>query len=57
MNKKNENVRITFQQLEEKQLNKHSEKLSSALRVGVVVGVMGIGYKLARTVINIKKKK
>lgn len=55
MNK--ENVRITFKQLEEKQLNKHSEKLSSALRVGVVVGVLGIGYKVARAVVSMKKKK
>lgn len=57
MEKENDNIKITFAQIEEKQIEKYNDKLSSAFKVGVVIGTLGIGYKVAKVLLNIKKKK
>lgn len=46
-----------FNKIEVTQLEKHSDKLSSALVVGIVVGAIGVGYKVTKTVLKMKKKK
>lgn len=45
-----------FQKIEVTQVEKYSDKLSSALVVGVVVGAVGIGYKVTKTLLKMKKK-
>ena len=45
-----------FQKIEVMQVEKHSDKLSSALVVGVVVGAIGLSYKVTKALIKIKKK-
>lgn len=50
-------LRDKFHKIEVTQLEKHSDKLSSALVVGVVVGAVGIGYKVTKILIKMKKKK
>jgi len=50
-------IKKKFKNLELKQLEKHSEKLSSALVVGVVIGAIGIGYKVTKTIMKVKGKK
>lgn len=45
-----------FHKIEVTQVEKHSDKLSSALVVGVVVGAIGVGYKVTKTLIKMKKK-
>jgi len=50
-------IKKKFKNLELEQLEKHSEKLSSALVVGVVIGAIGIGYKVTKTIMKVKGKK
>ncbi|MEG0307012.1 MAG: hypothetical protein RSA29_05570 [Clostridium sp.] len=52
-----DNIKNKFKNLELKQLDKHNEKLSSVLVLGIVVGAIGIGYKVTKTAMKLKKKK
>lgn len=45
-----------FHKIEVTQVEKYSDKLSSALVVGVVVGAIGVGYKVTKTLLKMKKK-
>ena len=49
-------LRDKFHKIEVTQVEKYSDKLSSALVVGVVVGAIGVGYKVTRTLLKMKKK-
>jgi hypothetical protein len=50
-------IKNKFKNIELKQLEKHNEKMSSVLVVGLVIGAIGIGYKVTKTVMKIKGKK
>ena len=50
-------IKNKFKNLELKQLEKHNEKVSSVLVVGVVVGAIGIGYNVTKTIMKIKGEK
>lgn len=50
-------IKNKFKNIELKQLEKHKEKMSSVLVVGLVIGAIGIGYKVTKTVMKIKGKK
>lgn len=50
-------IKKKFKSIELKQLDNHNEKLSSVLVVGMVIGVIGIGYKVTKTAMKLKKKK
>jgi len=52
-----DDIKKKFKNIELKQLEKHNEKLSSALVVGMVIGAIGIGYKVTKSVMKLKKKK
>lgn len=57
MNYIDKDLKEKFNKIEVTQLEKHSDKLSSALVVGIVVGAIGVGYKVTKTVLKMKKKK
>lgn len=57
MSKVDNDLKDKFQKIEVTQVEKYSDKLSSALVVGVVVGAIGVGYKVTKTILNLKKNK
>ncbi|MDU4892587.1 MAG: hypothetical protein E6344_13605 [Clostridium sp.] len=46
-----------FHKIEVTQVEKYSDKVSSALVVGVVVGAVGLGYKVTKTLLKIRNNK
>ncbi|MEG1254449.1 hypothetical protein [Clostridium sp.] len=52
-----DDIKKKFKNIELKQLEKHNEKLSSALVVGMIIGAIGIGYKVTKSVMKFKRKK
>ncbi|WP_346880256.1 MULTISPECIES: hypothetical protein [unclassified Clostridium] len=57
MTLKDIDIKNKFKNLELEQLEKHNEKLSSALVAGVVIAAIGIGYKVTRTIMKVKGKR
>ncbi|WP_346870643.1 MULTISPECIES: hypothetical protein [unclassified Clostridium] len=57
MTLKHIDIKNKFKNLELEQLEKHNEKLSSALVAGVVIAAIGIGYKVTKTIMKVKGKK
>lgn len=45
-----------FQKIEVTQVEKFNNKVSSALVVGVVVGAIGVGYKVSKALLKMKRK-